>query len=69
MVHQTSFKVKKIYLFSINAAPPEALARISQSHLNPAFDIWSLGVVFLEIIFGSPNVFTLNSIFFCFFTN
>ncbi|PIN06965.1 Serine/threonine protein phosphatase [Handroanthus impetiginosus] len=46
-------------------APPEALLNVSwyrgPSSVTAKYDMWSVGVVILELILGSPNVFQINS--------
>lgn len=46
--------------------PPEAFLNATWSHGPPSkntkYDMWSVGVVMLELIIGSPNVFQINSI-------
>ena len=45
-------------------APPEAifghLYNNSASELTPSFDSWSIGIVALELLLGTPNVFTVD---------
>lgn len=43
-------------------APPEALFGnyISPWLLGPTFDSWSIGIVALELLLGTPNVFTVD---------
>lgn len=45
-------------------APPEAIFgqiyNQSESRISPAFDSWSVGVLALEMLLGSPNVFTVD---------
>ncbi|GER24870.1 protein phosphatase 2C family protein [Striga asiatica] len=47
-------------------APPEAFLNASwyrgPSSVSSKYDMWSVGVVMLEVILGSPNVFQINSI-------
>ncbi|KAI3449684.1 hypothetical protein Pfo_006349 [Paulownia fortunei] len=47
-------------------APPEAFLNVSwyrgPSSVTAKYDMWSVGVVILELILGSPNVFQINSI-------
>ncbi|KAL7113000.1 hypothetical protein ACP275_04G035700 [Erythranthe tilingii] len=47
-------------------APPEAFLNVSwyrgPSSVTTKYDMWSVGVVMLELILGSPNVFQINSI-------
>ncbi|KZV22526.1 hypothetical protein F511_09048 [Dorcoceras hygrometricum] len=47
-------------------APPEAFLNVSwykwPSSITVKYDMWSVGVVMLELILGSPNVFQINSI-------
>ncbi|KAL0459488.1 UNVERIFIED_CONTAM: putative inactive protein kinase [Sesamum latifolium] len=47
-------------------APPEAFLNVSwyrgPSSVTAKYDMWSVGVVILEFILGSPNVFQINSI-------
>ncbi|GFQ07456.1 probable inactive protein kinase at3g63330 [Phtheirospermum japonicum] len=47
-------------------APPEAFLNVSWYRGPPSvtakYDMWSVGVVMLELILGSPNVFQINSI-------
>ncbi|KAL3647831.1 hypothetical protein CASFOL_008799 [Castilleja foliolosa] len=47
-------------------APPEASLNVSwyrgASSVTAKYDMWSVGVVMLEFILGSPNVFQINSI-------
>ncbi|KAH9602746.1 hypothetical protein KSS87_023034 [Heliosperma pusillum] len=46
--------------------PPEALLNVSwfqgPSSRNLKYDMWSVGVVFLEIVLGSPDVFQISSL-------
>ncbi|KAL9227537.1 hypothetical protein vseg_003215 [Gypsophila vaccaria] len=46
--------------------PPEALLNISwfqgPSSRNLKYDMWSVGVVFLEIVLGSPDVFQISTL-------
>lgn len=45
-------------------APPEAIFgnayNQTSSSLSPAFDSWSIGIVALELLLGSPNVFSVD---------
>lgn len=45
-------------------APPEAvfghLYNNSAVGLTPSFDSWSIGIVALELLLGTPNVFTVD---------
>jgi serine/threonine protein kinase len=45
-------------------APPEAIFgyvyRNTSVGLHPSFDIWSVGIVALEILLGTPNVFSVD---------
>ncbi|KAK4407178.1 putative inactive protein kinase [Sesamum angolense] len=47
-------------------APPEAFLNVSwycgPSSVTAKYDMWSVGVVILEFILGSPNVFQISSI-------
>ncbi|EYU46523.1 hypothetical protein MIMGU_mgv1a024497mg, partial [Erythranthe guttata] len=47
-------------------SPPEAFLNVSwyrgPSSVTTKYDMWSVGVVMLELILGSPNVFQINSI-------
>ncbi|KAG8389301.1 hypothetical protein BUALT_Bualt02G0215200 [Buddleja alternifolia] len=47
-------------------APPEAFLNVSwyrgPSGVTAKYDMWSVGVVILELILGSPNVFQINSV-------
>ncbi|AEE80468.1 kinase superfamily protein [Arabidopsis thaliana] len=47
-------------------APPEAILNSSWHHgptsLTLKYDMWSVGVVMLEMILGSPNVFEISSV-------
>ncbi|KAK4418314.1 putative inactive protein kinase [Sesamum alatum] len=47
-------------------APPEAFLNVSwyrgPSSVTAKYDMWSVGVVILEFILGSPNVFQINSV-------
>ncbi|XP_020882096.1 probable protein phosphatase 2C 51 isoform X2 [Arabidopsis lyrata subsp. lyrata] len=47
-------------------APPEAIMNSSWHHgptsLTLKYDMWSVGVVMLEMILGSPNVFEISSV-------
>ncbi|KAL8548181.1 hypothetical protein ACS0TY_007489 [Phlomoides rotata] len=47
-------------------APPEAFLNVSwyrgPSSVTSKYDMWSVGVVILELILGSPNVFQISSI-------
>ncbi|WZY87408.1 hypothetical protein YC2023_044143 [Brassica napus] len=47
-------------------APPEAILNSSwhrgQTSLTMKYDMWSVGVVMLEMILGSPNVFDISSV-------
>ncbi|KAL6505164.1 hypothetical protein OROGR_024981 [Orobanche gracilis] len=47
-------------------APPEAFLNVSwyrgPSSVTVKYDMWSVGVVMLELILGSPNVFQISSI-------
>ncbi|XP_043812617.1 uncharacterized protein LOC110614471 isoform X4 [Manihot esculenta] len=47
-------------------APPEAFLNASwyqgPSYLNLKYDMWSVGVVILELILGSPNIFQISSL-------
>lgn len=46
-------------------APPEAFLNVSwyqgPMHKIVTYDMWSVGVIILELILGSPNVFQINS--------
>ncbi|KAK2998975.1 hypothetical protein RJ639_024648, partial [Escallonia herrerae] len=46
--------------------PPEALLNASwyqgPTRINLKYDVWSVGVVILELILGSPNVFQISSL-------
>ncbi|XP_042012031.1 probable inactive protein kinase At3g63330 [Salvia splendens] len=46
-------------------APPEAFLNVSwykgPSTVTSKYDMWSVGVVIMEMILGSPNVFQINS--------
>lgn len=46
-------------------APPEAFLNVSwykgASSVTSKYDMWSVGVVILELILGSPNAFQINS--------
>ena len=42
-------------------APPESLFDTESPWLlSPAFDSWSIGIVALELLLGTPNVFTVD---------
>ena len=45
-------------------APPEAffgnMYNETSSIITPSFDSWSIGVVALELLLGSPNVFSVD---------
>jgi len=45
-------------------SPPEAvfgyLYNNSAVELTPSFDSWSIGIVALELLLGTPNVFTVD---------
>lgn len=42
-------------------APPESFFdRETPWLLSPAFDSWSIGIVALELLLGTPNVFTVD---------
>ncbi|KAL4558741.1 hypothetical protein LXL04_036943 [Taraxacum kok-saghyz] len=46
--------------------PPEAFLNATWSrgpaNMNTKYDMWSVGVVMLELIIGSPNVFQINAV-------
>lgn len=42
-------------------APPESFFDVKSPWLlSPAFDSWSIGIVALELLLGTPNVFTVD---------
>ena len=45
-------------------APPEAIfgrsSRSKSALVTPAFDSWSIGIVALELLMGTPNVFSVD---------
>jgi serine/threonine protein kinase len=42
-------------------APPESFLDTSSPWLlSPAFDSWSIGIVILELLLGTPNVFSVD---------
>ena len=44
-------------------APPEAMFGYVYSDaaaLSPSFDLWSIGIVALELLLGTPNVFSVD---------
>lgn len=45
-------------------APPEAIFGLSYNDssvgLSPSFDSWSIGIVALELLLGTPNVFSVD---------
>ncbi|XP_073149139.1 uncharacterized protein [Henckelia pumila] len=51
---------------TVDYAPPEAFLNMSwykwPSSITVKYDMWSVGIVMLELILGSPNVFQINSI-------
>ncbi|XP_075492086.1 uncharacterized protein LOC142530177 isoform X1 [Primulina tabacum] len=51
---------------TVDYAPPEAFLNVSwykwPSSITVKYDMWSVGIVMLELILGSPNVFQINSI-------
>lgn len=43
-------------------APPEAIfgSKYQESVIAPSFDSWSIGIVALELLLGTPNVFSVD---------
>ena len=43
-------------------APPEAIfgSAYRNNEISPSFDSWSIGIVALELLLGTPNVFSVD---------
>ena len=42
-------------------SPPEAIFGVyNETILRPSFDSWSIGILALELLLGTPNVFSVD---------